>query len=379
VSVPTSISVFVDRSGLMPVVPQQLVFRTANPVPVGKFYRALGLEIHIATAGDGTRYYSGRTIGLELSIVPAAETAPHVGNLHFIVDDFQRTLGFVTAEGGKLVRPVVGIQRRAVLLDPDGRQVIIGDQASFQSQFEESGERNESGNRDGPEEPIEFGDPAVRRGLQFERAAAVTVAAGTLIAGIAALAVFGRIASGTERDYLLMQMKPSQSGHYIWLWFALIGEAIVVLGRAIAIGSSGRFAKTGYVILALCVECVAIVMGLACLLGKGEPLFMGSILFVVALGGIVASSRVQEAAGRFRRKELRFWTKGATGAWCAVFVLPLVAAIISAALPRGSKLAIRVLQAMFLAGLAMQFCLHAVYAHFVHKAINDPKSVTTDE
>ena len=90
---------------------------------------------------------------------------------------------------------------------------------------------------------------------------------------------------------------------------------------------------------------------------------------------VTTFQRLQEAAGRFRRPQLRFWTKGATGAWCGVFLLPLVALIISTALPRDSKFATRVLQAAFLAGLVMQFCLHAVYAQFAMKAINDPKSL----
>jgi len=379
-SAPPQIAVFVDRSGLMPAAPFQLVLRTAQPVEVAKFYRALGVEIRTDTLPDGTRYYAGRTVGLNLSVIPAPQTAPYSGgNLYFLVENVDAAVRAGTAEGGKLLRPATPYQRRALLFDPEGRRVFVGERSAYASQFDDldsDHRRKDSDEPGGGGTAVDFTDPAVRRALSVERAAAAVIAVGTLVVAVAASTLFVQIAQGTDRDFQVFQLKPAQTPYYLWAWGAVVGIGVIVAGRGVQLISGDRIAKTGFAALALAVDGVALAMGLKCVLGSSDSsMFLGSVLFVLALGGIVGSSRMQEAAATLRRPELRFWTKGATGASVAMLLLPLLAISFAAVFKGNSGFAKWVLQATFLVGLVMQACAHVAYLRVVHSAIADPDSV----
>jgi hypothetical protein len=370
--------VYVDKTGNLPAVPYHLVIRTANPMPVAKFYRALGVDIGTGSLADGTRCYLGRSVGLELTVVPAQQTPPvGVDKLHFMVDDLNATVGRLAAEGVGLVRPITPTRRQALVSDPDGRPVLVGERSAFVSRFDDLDADHRRGGRGDGAPTVDITEPAVRRGLGFERIAAAVIAVGTLFVAFTSAVLFVRIASGSDRDFLLLQMKPAQAPYYGIAWAATLGTVVIVAGRGLQLAGGDLFAKLGYVILAMVMDGVATAIGLKTLLtGSDSPFFMASAMVALALGGIVGSSRLQEAAANLRRPPLSFWTKAATGTSCAMLVLPLVVFGVARALPIPPAIATAVIQVTFLAGLFMQFCLHVVYCRFVHQAITDPQSLS---
>lgn len=376
----------------MPSAPHNLLIRTAAPVPVAKFFRAIGVEIKTGSLPDGTRCYLGQTVGLTLAVVPAAQSDPvFAGTLYFMVDDVQAAVRLVTAEGGKLVRPMLAGQRRALMADPEGRRVLLADRSGYVSKFDDldsdhhrtdndrtDNDRADNDRADGAEAepPVEFTDPKVRGALQFEWAAAATIVVGSLVVAIAAVVLFYKIRAGSDRDFVLLQIKPKASPFYGWAWIAVVGTTILALGRALGAASGNTVAKVGYSILALAFDLIALALGVQTVLFTGAtPASMLGAMYAMSVAGIVGSSRLQEAATRLRRPQLRFWTKTTTAVFCGMFVLPIVAAIFLRFLPRNWDVGTLVTQAVFVVALVAQIGLHLMYLLFVRTAITDPKSL----
>jgi hypothetical protein len=228
--------------------------------------------------------------------------------------------------------------------------------------------------------PVEFTDPAVRRALRFERAGAALVVAGSLVVVLAAAVLIARIRGASDRDLRLFELRPTESPLYGWWWLAMAATAIVTAGRGFAIGSGAVLATSGYAILATALDVITLALGLKIVLAGASVSVFTAVLYTSALSGIVASSRIQEAAARARRPQLRFWTKGTTGAFCATLALPVAMFVLTVTLlPRGAGrdfgLVSGVMQGVFLVGLILQICLHATYGRFVHTALSDPVSL----